>query len=121
MSLLAQQQALLDTLFAWPRPDATQFIATHAHQSCARGLKVYQANGHVLAERALQAASHCCAVPQPATRMVFVENTLHVQRLWISPALQAQAEAQPRLRITGERPLAFTAAGSLASPWRMPV
>ena len=57
MSLLAQQQqALLDTLFAWPRPDATQLIATHAHQSCARGLKVYQANGHVLAERALQAA-----------------------------------------------------------------
>lgn len=31
-------------------------------------------------QRALQAASHCCAVP-PATRMVFVENTLHVQRL----------------------------------------
>ena len=55
-SLLAQQQALLNALFDWPRPDATQFIAAYARQSCARGLKVYQANGHLLAERALQAA-----------------------------------------------------------------
>lgn len=54
--LLAQQQALLNALFDWPRPDATQFIASCARQSCARGLKVYQANGHLLAERALQAA-----------------------------------------------------------------
>jgi hypothetical protein len=71
-------------------------------------------------QRALQAASHCCAVPQPATRMVFLEDTLHVQRLWISPALRSAAEAHPRLRIVGECPLAFTPAGALASPWRMP-
>lgn len=57
MSTLAQQQqALLHALLAWPRPDATQFIATYACQSSVRGLKVYQSNGHMLAERALQAA-----------------------------------------------------------------
>jgi hypothetical protein len=70
--------------------------------------------------RALQAASHCCAAPQPATRMVFVQDTLHVDRLWISPSLRTLAEAHPRLRIVGECPLAFTAAGALASPWTMP-
>lgn len=54
--LIQQQQALLDALFTWPRPDATQFIAAYACQSGERGLKAYQSNGHMLAERALQAA-----------------------------------------------------------------
>lgn len=36
-------------------------------------------------------------------------------------AASAGRGAATGLRITGERPLAFTAAGSLASPWRMPV
>ena len=54
--LAQQQQALLDALFAWPRQSAAQFIATNARQSLARGLKAYQTNGHMLAERALQAA-----------------------------------------------------------------
>jgi hypothetical protein len=67
--------------------------------------------------RALMAASHCCAVPQPATRMVLMEDTLHVDRLWISPSLRAVAEAHPRLRIVGEHALAFSPAGELVSPW----
>ncbi len=54
--LARQQQALLDALLVWPRPDAMQFIAAYAHQSGVRGLKVYESNGHMLAERALQAA-----------------------------------------------------------------
>lgn len=54
--LAQQQQALLDALFVWPRQNATQFIAAHARQSSVRGLKAYQTNGHVLAERALQGA-----------------------------------------------------------------
>jgi hypothetical protein len=70
--------------------------------------------------RALMAASHCCAVPHPATRMVLIEDTLHVGRLWISPALRGAAEAHPRLRIVGEHPLAFSPAGDLLSPWCMP-
>ena len=70
--------------------------------------------------RALQAAAHCCAVPFPGTRMVFIENTLCVDRLWISPSLAAAAEAHARLRVVGERPLKFDAQGVLISPWRMP-
>ena len=56
MSRLAdQQQLLLDALLAWPAGDAIQTIATYAQDPGARGLKAYQANGHALAQRALQA------------------------------------------------------------------
>jgi len=57
MSALAQQQqALLDALLAWPAQDAMKIVAAHASDTGARGLKAYQTNGHVLAERALAAA-----------------------------------------------------------------
>ena len=57
MSTLAvQQQALLEALLAWPADGAMQKIATCSMDTRARGLKLYQANGHALAERALQAA-----------------------------------------------------------------
>jgi hypothetical protein len=57
MSALArQQQALLDALFAWPAEDAMKTVASCAVDIKARGLKAYQANGHALAVRALQAA-----------------------------------------------------------------
>jgi hypothetical protein len=69
--------------------------------------------------RALMAASHCCAQPQPETRMVFIDDTLHLDRLWISPSLRAAAEAHARLRIVGEQPLAFSPGGALVSPWKM--
>jgi hypothetical protein len=54
-SLAAQQQALLETLFASPGKSATNLIATCAGSTGARGLKAYQANGHMLAERSVQA------------------------------------------------------------------
>lgn len=54
--LAAQQQALLNALFAWPADGAINNIAACAYSPCARGLKAYQANGHAVAERALQAA-----------------------------------------------------------------
>ncbi len=57
MSALARkQQALLAALFDWPYEDATQNIANYADEKWARGLKVYQANGHALACNALRAA-----------------------------------------------------------------
>jgi Putative DNA-binding domain len=57
MSTLAiQQQALLETLFAWPAEDAVKNLASCVVGNSARGLKVYQSNGHALAERALQSA-----------------------------------------------------------------
>lgn len=57
MSALARkQQALLASLFDWPNEDAIQVIASSADEKWARGLKVYQANGHALACNALRAA-----------------------------------------------------------------
>jgi hypothetical protein len=57
MSTLAQQQqAMLAALFEWPPQHAMQNIASYAIDSRHRGLKAYQTNGHMLAERALQAA-----------------------------------------------------------------
>ncbi|QDL56569.1 DNA-binding domain-containing protein [Rhodoferax aquaticus] len=57
MNTLAQQQsALLGALFTWPADAAVQLLAGHADLTNARGLQVYQANGHMLAERALTAA-----------------------------------------------------------------
>lgn len=54
MSHLArQQQALLDALFAWPATDAIKNIAEYAIDTGARGLKAYQTNGSMLAERAM--------------------------------------------------------------------
>lgn len=55
-SLAYQQQLLLDALLAWPAGDAIQTIAAYAQDPGARGLKAYQAHGHALAQRALQAA-----------------------------------------------------------------
>jgi hypothetical protein len=58
-SLATQQQALLDALFNWPPQDAARRLAVHATgvgSRAERGLQVYQANGHMLAERALRAA-----------------------------------------------------------------
>ena len=54
-SLAHQQQALLDTLFSSPAPNTIKLIAACAGATAARGLKAYQANAHLLAERALQA------------------------------------------------------------------
>lgn len=57
MSTLAlQQQALVSALFDWPADDAMKNVAARAIDTGARGIKAYQANGHALAERALQAA-----------------------------------------------------------------
>lgn len=55
-SLAQQQQSLLAALFEWPAQNAMKNIAACAEDTGARGIKAYQTNGHVLAERALQAA-----------------------------------------------------------------
>ncbi len=57
MSRLAEQQsALLDALFAWPPEIATENVANYLYPTRTRGLKTYQANGHMLAQRALSTA-----------------------------------------------------------------
>lgn len=62
-ALASAQQALLDALFVPPATpqahDAAGRLASlvdHRHAQSARGLLAYRANGHALAERALQAA-----------------------------------------------------------------
>ena len=55
-ALAVQQQALLNALFAWPPTVAAQDLRAHAKgvgMYPERGLQVYRANGHMLAERAL--------------------------------------------------------------------
>jgi len=54
--LLEQQTRLLDALFAWPAHEATARLTPFLAQTNLRGLKAYQTQGHMLAERALQAA-----------------------------------------------------------------
>jgi Putative DNA-binding domain len=57
MSALArQQQALLAALFDWPPQTASTAMAGYLSQPWERGLRVYQANGHALAVRALGAS-----------------------------------------------------------------
>ena len=67
--------------------------------------------------RALQVATHCCATPPADMRMVFIEDTLHLSRLWVNANLRAAVEAHPRLKIVGETPLRFGPDGALLSPW----
>jgi len=58
-TLARQQQALLAALLEWPSERAVQNLSDFAYGVGAhaeRGFKVYQANGHMLAERALRAA-----------------------------------------------------------------
>ena len=53
-TLMQQQQALLDALFTWPRDKDTNNIANYIIHTGARGLKSYQAHGHMLADRTLR-------------------------------------------------------------------
>jgi hypothetical protein len=56
MRLAQQQQALVDAILAWPATNAINSVALYTEDTGARGIKAYQANGHALAQRALQAA-----------------------------------------------------------------
>ena len=59
MPLAAQQQALIEALFVWPPQAASEHLlclAKGVGDTPGRGLKAYQSNGHLLAERALLAA-----------------------------------------------------------------
>ena len=69
--------------------------------------------------RTLQAALRGCATPFDAARMVFIQDTLTVDHLWVSPNLREAVEAHPRLTIVGEVPLAFTGKGTMSSPWEL--
>lgn len=69
--------------------------------------------------RALQAAVLGCGQPPESATLVFIRNTLALDRLWVSPNLRNTVEAHPRLSVAGEVSLAFAENGAMASPWAL--
>ena len=67
--------------------------------------------------RAIQVAVRCCGQRAEDTRLVFIEDTLHLERLWVSPILRKAVEAHPRLSLVGEVALGFRNDGTMLSPW----
>jgi hypothetical protein len=68
---------------------------------------------------ALQVAVRGCAVPDyDAVRMVFIRDTLTLDRLWVSPNMRALVDAHPRLKVVEEISLAFDENGEMVNPWQ---
>jgi len=69
--------------------------------------------------RAIQAAVLGCGLPPEEARLVFIRDTLTLDRLWVSPKLRAAVESHPSLTILDEVPLAFDAGGAMRGPWQL--
>lgn len=69
--------------------------------------------------KAIQAAVRGCGKKPAAARIAFIENTLQLSTLWISPTLQPDAAQNARVTFRREVPLAFTPTGALRSPWSL--
>lgn len=70
-------------------------------------------------QQALSVALRGCGIPADEARWVFIEDTLNLERLWISPSLGEAVAAHPRLTIEQEVALQFNDAGSLQQPWTL--
>lgn len=68
--------------------------------------------------RAIQAVVRGCGKKAADARIAFIENTLRLERLWISPTLLPDAQAHPRLKVLDRVPLEF-ADGVMCSPWKL--
>ncbi len=68
---------------------------------------------------ALEVALRGCARPWADARMVFIDNTLTLDNLWVSPNLRDAVAAHPRLTLKGEEALAFDEEGTLRYPWSL--
>ncbi len=55
--------------------------------------------------RAIMAALRGCAYPPETARMVFIRDTLTLDKLFVSPSLRQAVEEHPRLSLAGEIPL----------------
>ena len=69
--------------------------------------------------KAIQAAVRGCGRRPEVARIVWIENTLRTDRMWISPSLMKEAEAHGQIRVGEETPLTFSESGAMLSPWRM--
>lgn len=70
-------------------------------------------------KRAIQAAVRGCAKKPEQARIVWIENTLRIDHMWISPSLMSDAQQNGRISILSEIPLLFNSSGKLMSPWKM--
>ena len=70
-------------------------------------------------QAALQVALRNCSQPIEAARLIFIRDTLTLDRLWVSPNLRPAVEDHPRLSVVEEVPLTFTAEGTMTSPWQL--
>ena len=70
-------------------------------------------------ERAIQVAVRTCGQPWTTSKILFIDNTLRLDRFWISPSLRDEAAAHSRLTIKGDVPLKFDEGGFIQSPWKL--
>lgn len=68
---------------------------------------------------ALQVAMRGCARPWADARIVFIQDTLTLDHMWVSPNLRQAVEAHPRLSVKEETPLQFDSFGNLRCPWAL--
>lgn len=68
---------------------------------------------------ALQVAMRGCARPWADARIVFIQDTLTLDHMWVSPNLRQAVDAHPRLTIQEETPLQFDTFGNLRCPWAL--
>jgi hypothetical protein len=68
---------------------------------------------------ALEVAVRCCGRPAAQARLALIEDTLHLERFWVSETVRSTVETRPGLVVTGECPLSFDAQGTMLSPWQM--
>ncbi|MCB0063084.1 MAG: hypothetical protein KDE19_13260 [Caldilineaceae bacterium] len=68
---------------------------------------------------ALEVAMRGCARPWADARMVFINDTLTLDNIWVSPNLRAAVEEHPRLTIKSEHKLEFDECGTMKYPWAL--
>ncbi|AWT60265.1 MAG: hypothetical protein DF168_01470 [Candidatus Moanabacter tarae] len=66
---------------------------------------------------ALQISIRNCGHSPEEARVVLVQDTLTLDRLWVSETLRTLVDEHPRLKIVRKIPLSFSSNGSLYSPW----
>ena len=70
-------------------------------------------------DKALQVAIRNCGAPADEARLVFINDTLNLTNLWVSPNMQAEVEANAQLSIVDEVALEFGQNGAMVSPWAL--
>ncbi len=70
-------------------------------------------------KRAVQAALRGCGRPQAEAGLVFIQDTMTLDQLWVSPNLQTTVEPHSSLSIVDEVPLTFAENGNMISPWAL--